>query len=61
MVKKSLLNNKRNMMKNMKKQYIKPDLEVFEIKASTLLAGSDPDSISGSPRGDKYIEDGFVE
>lgn len=49
------------MMKNMKKQYIKPDLEVFEIKASTLLAGSDPDSISGSPRGDKYIDDGFVD
>lgn len=59
MVKKSLLNNKRIMMKNMKKQYIKPDLEVIEIKASTLLAGSDPDSISGSNGGS--IGGGYIE
>lgn len=43
----------------MKKEYIKPDLEVFEIKASTLLAGSDPDSVSGSNGGD--INEGYVD
>ena len=47
------------MMKNMKKQYIKPALEVFEVKTMTLLAGSDPDSVSGSLGGN--IDDDYVD
>ncbi len=47
------------MMKNMKKQYIKPALEVFEVKTMTLLAGSDPDSIYGGVGGS--IDGGYVD
>lgn len=43
----------------MKKEYIKPDLEIFEIKASTLLAGSDPENINSSNGDD--INTGYVD
>ena len=44
----------------MKKQYMSPNMEVVKIETMSVLAASDPSSVSGTPSGGP-ITGGYVD